>query len=164
MTDDPLTGDAYFLGIAKAVAAGAKCTRRQVGSVIVNESKHIVATGKNGSPPGHPECTDGACPRGKHAYAGTVDEFDGPSDICLCGEYWPCPEAVPPDSSYDTGPGRCIAVHSELNCLLNRTVPSVAGCTMYVTDNPCDGCWKAIRGACIARVVTPSSVTDLTVL
>jgi dCMP deaminase len=161
-----LTGDAYFLGIARAVGAGAKCTRRHVGAIIVDENKHIVATGKNGSPPGHPECIDGACPRGLHYEVPaqvTLTDGDKPiwgiaptwSTMCAHGGPWPCPDSVAPSSSYDTGKGTCIAVHAEANALLNRTTVSVKGATMYVTDKPCDGCLRLIHGAQISRVVTP---------
>lgn len=152
-----LTGDDYFLGITQAVAAGAKCTRRQVGAIIVDENKHIVATGKNGSPPGHPECTDGACPRGQHYESWpTSHRVVGMDNKCGgCGEQWPCTQSVEPNSSYDTGPGSCIAVHAEANALLNRTVASVKGATVYVTDWPCDGCLRLLKGAQVARIVTP---------
>lgn len=119
----------YYLTITRAVASGAKCIRRQVGAVIVDPDGRIVGTGKNGSPPGKPECTDGACPRGKM----TAEE-------------------VPHDSSYDTGPGSCIAVHAEANALLFATA-RVRGCTMYVTDKPCDGCQRLIEAAGIKEVV-----------
>ena len=40
------TWDEYFLGIADAVAARAKCTRRRVGAVLTIEHR-IIATGYN---------------------------------------------------------------------------------------------------------------------
>lgn len=118
-----------YLRITRAVAAGAKCTRRQVGALIVDPDGRIIGTGKNGSPPGRPECTEGACPRGKLSA-----------------------EEVPHDSSYDTGPGSCIAVHAEANALLFARV-GVKGCTMYVTAKPCDGCQRLIDAAGIKEVI-----------
>ena len=144
----------YFMGIAKAVGAGAKCTRREVGAIIVDENNHVVATGKNGSPPGAAECTDGACPRGRH-YLAMVNVGLYGKDVCKCGKEWPCKDSVAPNSSYDTGPGTCIAIHAEANALLNRTVPSVKGCTMYITEKPCDGCFKLMQGAGIAKFYWP---------
>lgn len=43
--------DAYYLGIAKAVAQRATCLRRIYGAVIVNNDE-IVSTGYNGAPRG----------------------------------------------------------------------------------------------------------------
>jgi dCMP deaminase len=115
--------DEYFLGIAVAVAARADCVRRQVGCVIVRD-RRIVGTGYNGAPAGAPGCD--YCPRR------TSD--------------------VEPGSSYDTGPGACVAVHAEANALLYTDRRDLPGATLYATANPCDGCAKLIRGAGITDV------------
>lgn len=129
------TFDEYFLGIAVAVAARADCTRRRVGSVVVRDHK-IVSTGYNGAPQGAPGClTDGACPRGR--------------------------SGVPPGSNYDDGPGRCIAVHAEMNAILYAGRDGCLGSTLYVTDAPCFWCQKTIRAAGLARVVWPGHQVDL---
>jgi dCMP deaminase len=141
--------DTYFLGIARAVAARADCTRRRVGCVIVDEDHRILATGYNGSPPGGASCLKGDCPRGRHFQSAM-----GPEE-CICGADWPCEEAVPPGSSYDTGPGACVSIHAEANALLFARA-SVKGATLYCTDAPCGGCARLIQGAGIARVVVPS--------
>lgn len=150
MTERP-GWDSYFLGIAKAVAARGDCTRRQVGAVIVDGNKRIISTGYNGTIPGTLGCLKGACPRGRHYNIA----LDGGSGECACGSAWPCPYAVPSGSSYDTGPGMCIALHSELNCLL-YAFRDVDGMAMYTTDEPCDGCRKVIAGARLALVVWPN--------
>lgn len=129
LPDDRPGWDEYFLGIAYAVAARGDCTRRQVGCVVVDPDHRLIASGYNGSPPGGLSCLAGQCPRAR-------------SD-------------VPPGSSYDTGPGACIAIHAEANALLWARA-SVKGCTLYVTDRPCDGCLKLIWAAGIAKYITPA--------
>lgn len=121
--------DDYFLGIARAVAARADCTRRQVGAVVVDGSRRIVSTGYNGSPPGGPSCLAGQCPRGL--------------------------SNVEPGSSYDTGAGSCVAVHAEQNAVLYAGVAGARGSTLYITDAPCQGCRRLIAAAGISRVVYP---------
>ena len=91
--------DDYFLGIATAVAARAKCTRRRVGAVLTIDHR-IIATGYNGAAPGEADCLEGACPRGQLDY-----------------------DAVPGLGDYDRPgtPGFCIAIHAEVNALLFST-------------------------------------------
>lgn len=158
--------DDYFLNIADAVAVRADCTRRQVGAVVVEpESKHIIATGYNGTAPGKPGCLSGACVRGKHwevarytlppyeiaprYYYGSVMEG------CGCGALeWPCPEAVEPGSSYDTGPGACIALHAEQNATVRAGV-QCRGAWIYITDTPCDACMRFMKGAGYSKITWP---------
>ena len=127
------TWDEWGLTLAAAVATRADCTRRQVGAVIMTPDRSIVATGYNGAPSGMPGClTDGACPRGR-------------SD-------------VEPGSSYDTGPGSCLALHAEPNALLQASLTDMGGSTMYVTDEPCPGCWRMISGTPIKTVIWPTGI------
>jgi dCMP deaminase len=123
--------DTYFLGVAEAVSERADCTRRKVGAVIVKHNR-IVSTGYNGAPAGKPGCLEGACPRGRF----THDE-------------------LPPEGLYDTGPGSCIAIHAEANAIIYANLLECHGSTMYITCDPCDGCFKLIQGALITRVITP---------
>ena len=129
--------DDYFLGIATAVAARAKCTRRRVGAVLTIDHR-IIATGYNGAAPGEPDCLEGACPRGQLDY-----------------------DAVPGLGDYDRPgtPGFCIAIHAEVNALLFST-RDTKGATAYITDPPCPGCRKALAAAGIVRAVWPDGSHD----
>lgn len=124
--------DPYFLGVACAVSTRADCTRRQIGAVIVNSDHRILGQGYNGAPPGRLGClTDNACPRGRMSNT-----------------------EVLPGSSYDTGLGSCIAVHAEINAILDAGGrENCLGATLYITDAPCDGCARIIDAAGIIRVV-----------
>lgn len=132
MTDPRPSWDTYYLGIAKAVAARADCVRALHGAIVVQDQR-IVGAGYNGAPSGEPGClTAGACPRGKLEYSELAS-----------------------GSSYDTGPGRCVANHAEGNCLLRTSWKDLDGSTMFITGAPCEGCWKLIKGTRLARVVYP---------
>lgn len=62
--------DHYMCRIMDVVATRATCPRRQVGCVIINANKHIIATGYNGVPPKYPHCTEEPC-GGQHMKSGT---------------------------------------------------------------------------------------------
>jgi len=150
----PSTDD-WFLGIALAVSAMADCTRSKVGAVIAM-GKELIQIGYNGAPPGMPGClTEGACPRGRHYLV--VRE----TPECACGGPWPCPDGVTPMSSYDTGPGTCIAAHAEINAIIRAGRDRCIGATIYVTRKPCDGCFRAILAAGIVRVIWPGMPEEL---
>lgn len=151
------TKSEWAMGMALAASTRGECTRRRVGAVVIDSRGRLAGAGYNGSEPGGPSCLDGGCPRGRH-YRWTFAETPAGSDqwveVCRCEAPWPCPEAVPPGSSYDTGPGACEAVHAELNALLdvsdaNRLVMA----SVYVTAEPCDGCLKILRTKPLKEIV-----------
>jgi len=128
--------DQWGIMLADAVSLRADCTRRQVGAVIMTPDHSVVATGYNGAPAGVSGCLSaGACPRGQMS-----------------------PEQVAPGSSYDTGPGACISIHAEINAIIRASWDQMKDATLYVTDQPCDGCARIIAGTPIGRIVTPTSV------
>jgi dCMP deaminase len=129
--------DEYFLQIAVAVAARAKCNRRRVGAVLV-QGRRIIATGYNGAASGLPDCLEGACPRGRLGY----DDVPGLGDYDRPGT-----------------PGFCIAIHAEVNALLYAT-RDTTGAVAYITDQPCPGCRKALAAAGITRAVWPEGEFD----
>lgn len=149
-----LSWDEYFLAISEVVALRADCTRRTAGAVIVKDNR-IVATGYNGAPADAPGCLEGACPRGRH--------YPASANRCGCGNTWPCPESViPAASSYDSGAGRCIAIHAEANALLYASRDKCEGATLYtIPGEPCEGCWKLIKGAGIKQVIWPRKGAEI---
>lgn len=120
----------YWLGVAKAVSMRADCSRRQVGAIIVDPSNRLVSSGYNGGAPKGPSCLKGECPRGN--------------------------STVEPGSSYDTGPGACIALHAEQNAFLWGDVSRMKGGTLYITDEPCNGCYRMIEGMPISQAFWPN--------
>ena len=150
--------DTYFLGICEAVAVRADCSRRQCGAILVKKHR-ILATGYNGVSPGERGCLEGGCPRGRHykSYSGHMDGL-GVIDYCACDKSWPCPDAVEPGSSYDTGPGFCSGLHAEQNCILYSSWEQNQGASMYVNEKPCLGCLKMLSGSGITWVIYPDPV------
>lgn len=111
----------YFVGIARAVAARADCTRARHGAVIVDAHRRIISTGYNGSPPGSPlSCLEGDCPRAHKTF-----------------------EQQPANSG---GYEDCIALHAEQNAIANAR-SELRGGTIYITGPPCPMCAKLIAAA-----------------
>lgn len=114
--------------VAEAMEARAKCTRRQVGAVLVKGDK-LVEAGYNGTPPKRLECGAGGCPRGEYTH-----------------------DQIPKDADYNQFP--CKAIHAEANCLI-RAGRKAKGCYLYVTQPPCQQCQNLILGAGVEYVIWP---------
>ena len=118
--------DTYYLGIAKAVSARGDCVRRQHGAIVVKDHK-IVSTGYNGSPPG---------------------------SFKSCGSTGDCPRNLDPNAKHSQGEyDLCWATHAEANALLRASWSDLEGSTIYVTGEPCPGCYKLIASARIKKIV-----------
>ena len=173
--------EAWALGIAQAVAERGDCTRRRVGAVIIEPHRHrIVGAGYNGTEPGGLSCLKGECPRGRHyrlekpygrlchrcAESGQVCTECTFFFKCACGKRWHsengCEDSVLPGSSYDSGPGVCIASHAEQNALADAgSSERLKGAVMYVTELPCAGCVRQIRNTTdIVEIVWPDGRMD----
>lgn len=126
----------WALGIAHAVATRADCSRRQVGAVVFDMAWRVLSVGYNGAEPGGASCLAGQCPRGL--------------------------SSVEPGSSYDTGAGSCIAIHAEANALMYSDPERRRGGVLAITDEPCDGCWRLIKGSGLWQVITPTGTRAVT--
>jgi len=116
--------DAYYLGIARAVAARASCSRRQVGAVIVVDNA-IIATGYNGTPIGVKNCNEGGCPR--------------------------CASEAPTGAGYDAC--ICVHAEQNAIVFAARHGNATQGGVLYTTLRPCFGCAKEAIQAGIRRIV-----------
>ncbi|MEU4726502.1 deaminase [Nonomuraea dietziae] len=125
--------DSYYLGIAQAVSRRGDCSRRRVGAVVVRPDRRLAGGGYNGVPSGQPGCLQRPCERVGKALRG---------------------EAICP------GYSDCRATHAEANALLDADRDDCRGATLYITDEPCVGCLKLIRGAGVRRIVTPELEID----
>lgn len=158
--------DEWHLRGANWLSEMGDCTRRKVGALIVGPDKRFWGMGYNGSYPGGPSCLAGDCPRGRHYEIWRFSDFLG-HDVndCACGNDWPCPDAVAPGSSYDTGPGACIASHAEANAVSDaqqRNGGRLAGAVMYVSCEPCEGCVRHVRNTTdIHAIIWPGGAVAL---
>lgn len=60
--------DEYFAKIVEDVALRSTCFKRQIGAIIVNKDKEIVATGFNGNVRGAPHCELMGCLKDKMGF------------------------------------------------------------------------------------------------
>lgn len=95
--------DAYFMDIARQVAARATCDRKSVGTVLVRD-RTILSTGYNGSVRGLPHCDDvghdlinDSCARVVHSEANAVAlaarqgaRLEGATAYVTASPCWPC--------------------------------------------------------------------------
>jgi dCMP deaminase len=116
--------DEYFMDIARLVASRSTCLRRQVGAVMV-KSKHVLATGYNGTPSGITHCDETGCLR---------DQLKVPS-----GERHEL----------------CRGLHAEQNAIIQaaRHGIDINGATLYCTHSPCIICSKMLINAGIKQIV-----------
>ena len=131
--DNRPSWDEYFMEMAALTARRSTCLRRQVGAVIVKD-RHIVATGYNGAPRGLQHCGDreGGCLRQQLG--------------------------IPSGEKHEL----CRALHAEQNAIIQAAHLglSIAGGTLYCTNQPCVICAKMIINAGIERIVIRDGYPD----
>lgn len=119
-----LEWDRYFLKICRVVAERSTCTRARVGAVIVR-NRMILATGYNGSPAGHPHCTEVGC------------------------------LVVTSRNSNGEDEENCIrTIHAEINAIAQaaKSGVSIDGGDIYITHSPCMHCLKVLLNTGIRRI------------
>ncbi|MDO4541668.1 MAG: dCMP deaminase family protein [Bacillota bacterium] len=124
--------DEYFMEMARVAASRSTCLRRKVGAVAVSTDNRILGTGYNGALPGTPHCDVTGCIR---------QEMNIPS-----GERQEI----------------CRAQHAEANIcnIAARYGIALEGSTIYVTNQPCVTCMKAIITSGIKRIVYEGDYPD----
>lgn len=132
MTDTRPTWDEVWLDVARTISKRSRCSRAQMGSVIISRDQRIAATGYNG--PAATFLEQGQCSN------------------------W-CPRAqgnAPLDNMYDA----CPSIHAEANALLYVDRSRIEGGTIYIVSPPCMQCAKLISNSGIARVVCEVGESD----
>jgi dCMP deaminase len=111
--------------VADAISQRSRCSRAQIGAVVVSKDQRISSTGYNGPAslfPTEEECMSW-CPRAQGLTA--------------------------LNNTYDS----CPSIHAEANALLYVDRSRVEGGTIYITDAACYQCAKLISNSGITRVV-----------
>ncbi|KAK7498032.1 hypothetical protein BaRGS_00010620 [Batillaria attramentaria] len=133
-TENVLSWDSYFMGVALLSARRSKDPKTQVGACIVNTDNRIVGIGYNGMPSG---CKDEDMP-----WRHKKEVEEAREDPAL----------------YSKNPYVC---HAELNAVMNRTCADVRDSRMYASLFPCNNCAKIITQAGIKEVIYMSKKTDV---
>lgn len=121
------------MAMADVMSRRSRCSRAQVGCVIVSAAQSVLSASYNGPPPGYP--ADGSC------------------------VLW-CPRARGEGglgSTYDN----CPSAHAEINGIARADHSRIAGATAYVTGATCIGCAKALAAAGVVRVIHRVGDSDL---
>ncbi len=123
--------DTYFMQIARFVSERATCLRRKVGAVIVKD-RRILTTGYNGAPIGVTHCEITGCLRKKLN--------------------------VPSGERHEL----CRGLHAEQNALLQAALHgiSLAGASLYCTNQPCIICAKMLINAGIKEIIISDGYPD----
>lgn len=125
--------DEIWMSFSDSISRRSKCTRAQVGSVLVSEDQTVLSASYNGPPPGF--------------------QADGP---CTA---W-CPRACGvggTGASYDN----CPSVHAEVNAIARADHSRIKGATVYTNRSTCIGCAKALAAAGVVRVVHRVTEDDM---
>ncbi|MVO99487.1 deoxycytidylate deaminase [Paenibacillus lutrae] len=122
--------DTYFMDIAYMASTRSQCSRRRVGTVLV-QGKKLLGTAYNGAPMGVPDCSEEGCM--------LVEEFelqviDGKEEMIR--------------------KQRCIrTIHAEQNLLLFTDREDREGSSVYVTDQPCWTCSNMLANSGIKEII-----------
>ncbi len=121
----------YFMDITKLVAKRSTCLRRAVGAVIV-KNKRILSTGYNGAPSRITHCAEAGCLRAQMK--------------------------VPSGERHEL----CRGIHAEQNAIIQAAYHgvSIAGATLYCTNQPCSICAKMIINAGIKKIYYKEGYAD----
>ncbi len=123
--------DEYFLRIAKEVAQRSTCLRRQVGSLLVLDTR-ILATGYNGAPKGLAHCLDIGCLREKLG--------------------------IPSGERLELCRGLHAEMNALLQAASHGI--QVEGSTLYTTNHPCITCAKMLINCGVKRIVALDDYPD----
>ncbi len=116
--------DQTWLAVASTIALRSRCSKRQVGAVIVTRDNRVAAVSYNGPPRGA--------------------QLNGP-----CANW--CPRAQFGETSPEYA--NCRSIHAEANALLRADWTEIQGGTIYVSSASCVNCAKLVANSGLRRLV-----------
>ena len=123
--------DEVWMEVAIAISRRSRCSKAQVGAVVVSAEGRVESTGYNGPPAG---------------LLVLEEQFSGAG----CARF--CERARTGDQSKSYGIS-CPSVHAEANALLYTDRSRIEGGTIYASRSCCADCAKLIANSGIKRVV-----------
>ena len=121
--------DTYFMDIAYMASTRSQCSRRRVGTVLV-QGKKLLGTAYNGAPMGVKDCSEAGCM--------LVEEFE---------------VKLVDGNEQMIRKQRCIrTIHAEQNLLLFTDRSDREGSSVYVTDQPCWTCANMLANSGIKEI------------
>jgi dCMP deaminase len=124
------TWDQVWLKVALQIGPRSRCSRAQVGAVIVTHDNRVAALSYNGPPRGLE--VSGSC------------------------DHW-CPRAMG-DAPIGADYSACDAIHAEANAITRADFTDIQNGTIYVTHSTCINCAQLVGNSGISRLV--HRVTD----
>ena len=119
------------MDVARTMALRSRCSRDQVGAVVVSVNNRIVDTGYNGPPRRHHPSRDGS------------------SCVMWCHRAMAVSALISRDPSYDD----CPSLHAEANALMFSDRRLRESGTIYITSGTCGGCAKLVANSGLVRAV-----------
>lgn len=132
--DERPTWDKTYMDFAEIVGRRSRCSRDQVGCVIVAQDNRVSAACYNGPPPRATE-------------TGTIPQ------VGSCANWCPRARAYASGEPVHAGYADCYSNHAESNAIARADWTEITGGTAYVTSTPCIACAKNLAAAQLGRVV-----------
>lgn len=123
--------DETWLAMAQTVAFRSRCTKRQVGALIVTRDNRPLIASYNGPARGHQVSED-------------------------CRDWCPRSQSHETSANYDT----CFSIHAEANALVRADYTEMHGGTIYVSSASCINCAKLVANSGLSRLVHVVSPKD----
>lgn len=132
--------DEVWMQTALVIAKRSRCTRAQVGCVLVTADNRVVACSYNGPSP---------------TYYPAEAMLDRLRSTGIAGKTTMCDQWCPRGAglSQEDGHTDCPAVHAESNAISRADSSMLVGGTAFVTGAVCVSCAKLLAATRVARVV-----------